>query len=192
MSEPARGGGLTAAALEFAKLSPLWSKRLQRREITKQAISEPYTLMVDVSHAVVENAHADWVSDVFAHCEKATTSPDPEVIECALLGLLENVQNIASHAETAADPDKFVPMLGPSSRRLWDGLNRLWFEVAEHPPSHGTPDVYRHVDHVEVRKHIQAMYRRLPDGRYVSVPTVLIWEVEHGRGPHWSQFLRNR
>jgi hypothetical protein len=83
-------------------------------------------------------------------------------------------------------------MLGPTSRKLWDALNRLWFEVAEHPPSHGSPDVYRHVDHVEIRRHMQSMYRRLPDGRYVSVPTVLIWEVEHGLGPHLDQFQRNR
>ena len=192
MSVPARGGGLTVAALEFAKLSPLWSKRLQRREITTQADSEPYTLMGDISYAVVESADADWVTDMFAHCEKVTASPDPEVIECALLGFLGNVQNIASHTEVAANPDNFLPMLGPTSRRLWDGLNRLWFEVAEHPPKHGKPGVYRHLEHVSARKHMQQMYRRLPDGRYVSVATVLIWEVEHRRGPHWGQFLRNR
>ena len=65
-------------------------------------------------------------------------------------------------------------------------------EVAEHPPKHGKPGVYRHLEHVSARKHMQQMYRRLPDGRYVSVATVLIWEVEHRLGPHWGQFLRNR
>lgn len=83
-------------------------------------------------------------------------------------------------------------MLGPTSRRLWDGLNRLWFEVAEHPPRNGKPAVYGHVEHGELRKHMQQMYRRLPDDHYVSAATVLIWEVEHRRGPHLGQFQRNR
>jgi len=47
------------------------------------------------------------------------------VQEAAVIGLLEGIQNIASH-DKQIDPDEFIVWLGPVSKNYWDRLNRFW------------------------------------------------------------------
>ena len=57
--------------------------------------------------------------------ERLHVEGDAYVRILATVGYLEDLQNIAGHADDL-DPADFVPYLGPESRRWWNGLNAFW------------------------------------------------------------------
>ncbi len=60
---------------------------------------------------------------VFEVVELLHKEGDPYVREAATIGLLEGIQNNASHR---FDPEVFLQFLGPETRKWWDELNAFW------------------------------------------------------------------
>ena len=65
---------------------------------------------------------------VFLVVERLHTEGDDYVREAASIGLLEDIQNIASWEPGVfgKDAGAFLPYLYPETRRWWDKLNRFW------------------------------------------------------------------
>jgi hypothetical protein len=57
---------------------------------------------------------------VFQVIERLHVEGDPYVKEAATIGLLEGIQNIA------AQPEAFIPYLGPETHKWWLELNDFW------------------------------------------------------------------
>ena len=55
-----------------------------------------------------------------------------DVRELATIGVLEGIQNVWGNS--GADPEEFVPFLGPLSARAWTDLNRFWFGEIPYVP----------------------------------------------------------
>ena len=68
--------------------------------------------------------HADQLSAVFAAIERLHTEGDHWTREAATIGILESIQNIASHR--AFDLAPVVNRLGPVSLEWWNKLNDFW------------------------------------------------------------------
>src|SRR4051812_26644380 len=60
---------------------------------------------------------------VFDVVEKLHIEGDDYVKGAATIGLLEGIQNIASHTETGIDAEEFVQYLKPESAKWWHQLN---------------------------------------------------------------------
>src|SRR5260370_91128 len=59
----------------------------------------------------------------FAMLEKILNEGDEDARGLATVGIIEGVQNIASHSCGA---DVFVPWLGATSHTVWSQIERLW------------------------------------------------------------------
>lgn len=61
---------------------------------------------------------------IFGVVEQWIEKGDPYVVNAAIVGLLETIQNICSHGPDSAD--RFLPWLGPKSLAGWEDLNSFW------------------------------------------------------------------
>lgn len=61
---------------------------------------------------------------IFSVVEQWIEKGDPYVVNAAIVGLLETIQNICSHGPDPAD--RFLPWLGPKSLLAWQDLNSFW------------------------------------------------------------------
>ncbi|HKB39482.1 MAG TPA: hypothetical protein VKD72_23800 [Gemmataceae bacterium] len=61
---------------------------------------------------------------VFAAVERLHVEGEHYVREAAIVGLLEDLQNLNLHSATK--PEQFREYLGPVSARWWDKLYRFW------------------------------------------------------------------
>jgi hypothetical protein len=94
---------------------------------------------IDETHAAVarhlvdllERGIADELAATLGVIERLHTEGDAYVQELATIGYLEDLQAVAARSLTV-EPDDFVPLLGPESRRWWRGLNAFW--SGEAPP----------------------------------------------------------
>jgi hypothetical protein len=64
------------------------------------------------------------LAPAFAAIERLHVEGDDWAREAATIGILEAVQNIASHS--GYDLSQWVECLGPESRRWWNKLNDFW------------------------------------------------------------------
>lgn len=64
------------------------------------------------------------LTQAFRSIEHLLCDGDDYVREAATIGILETLQNLASHGHTRAK--EYEPFLGEVSRRQWDALNRFW------------------------------------------------------------------
>lgn len=71
-----------------------------------------------------ENAAHRPFERVFSLVEKSLTDGDADTREIAMVGFLEDIQNVASHKHFGAKA--FEGWLGPATRVAWDQLNALW------------------------------------------------------------------
>jgi hypothetical protein len=172
--------------IKFARLCPELDTRRRRRAVQKEATSAPFALMGELAHHVVADSNAPWVVDLFTEAERRVENPDPIDAEIVLLGLLENLQNIASHHDTPAAPDEIEVRLGPTCRVGWRRLNAAWASVAEEVagPTAVSLQQYETVTNATLRQTLQLSLRRMPDDRLISVADVLRYEVRHGLGTH--------
>jgi hypothetical protein len=86
-----------------------------------------YVHLGEVARHIVDLAKQNLRSEfeaVFIVVERLHVEGDAYVREAATIGLLEGIQNIASHA--GVDAELFRQYLRPVSLRWWDKLNRLW------------------------------------------------------------------
>lgn len=63
---------------------------------------------------------------IFDVVEKLHKGGDDYVKEAATIGLLEGIQNIASHTENGVNAEEFVQYLKPESAKWWRQLNEFW------------------------------------------------------------------
>ncbi|MGI8855887.1 MAG: DUF7674 family protein [Thermomicrobiales bacterium] len=86
----------------------------------------PYTDIAQFAHFLVEgvrNNQTDCFISAFQSLERLIVEGDEEVRGVLTIGLLEDVQNIASHS---GGYDIFLPWLGPETRRAWVEIERMW------------------------------------------------------------------
>ncbi len=195
MSSTASSSSREEIALALVALSPLLSKRSQRRTSQQLAAQAPYEAVQRVAELVVTESGAEWVARLFRSVEDVLAEKNKEAVEFMAFSLFEDVQNFSSHGDTAASPRDFMPMLGPLSAKVWAAVDQIWATVGENldevrtrVPSTNeeplTPERYQSLQNPELRRIIRSIYRRLPDGTYVSVADVLVYETIHGGGPH--------
>lgn len=72
----------------------------------------------------LDQGETDRFPAVFGVVEQWIDKGDPYVVNAAVVGLLETIQNICSHGPDSAD--RFLPWLGPKSRAAWEDLNSFW------------------------------------------------------------------
>ena len=91
-----------------------------------------YLAMGELAHYVVECYEQDDTTQyqkLFSAVERVLQNGDSEVQNLVWVGLLEDIQNIASHRSLG--PDVFRVWLGPQSLIAWDEVNRGMQKVAE-------------------------------------------------------------
>ncbi len=70
-----------------------------------------------------EHGRTEELRPVFNMIERLHKEGDAYVREAATIGLLEGIQNVASHR---FDPEVFVPFLSPEAAKWWHELNAFW------------------------------------------------------------------
>src|SRR5882724_5766857 len=107
---------------------PAWTENL------KEWGGESCGLYIDLgefAHYIVkayENGQWHDVTAAFDALEKLLVEGDSETQDYAALGIIETLQNVASHHWGA---DVFVPYLKPHSERVWNEINQGWKDLAE-------------------------------------------------------------
>jgi hypothetical protein len=87
------------------------------------AMSELAQYLVDAYEA----GDTSFFPDVFACVERLLQTGDDEVHGLVVIGLLEDIQNIASHRSFG--PSVFRPWLDERTASAWEDLNRFWSGV---------------------------------------------------------------
>ena len=167
---------------------------LQRRKLKSSAKAKPYESIAQVVRRAVADPSADWIPALFASAESTIALGRPALTEFVAVGLFEGCQNLASHSDVDVDLDPFVALLGPASRGVWDSVIAHWNAVAAEvdfaAPKRMTAESYESMDHPELRAWLQDVYRRMPDGCFVGLADVIIFETNHGGGPHVDKARR--
>src|SRR5947207_6234637 len=97
-------------------LAPAWERHLE--EWRGYEDRGTYNDVSVLAHYLVEVAAAgktECFPEVFDVVERLISEGDDNVRELAVVGLIEDIQNIA--VNTHVDPDLFLPWLGPASRK---------------------------------------------------------------------------
>jgi hypothetical protein len=112
---------------------------------------------------MLERGQTETFQQIFEAVERLQLEGEHYVQEAAVVGLLEDLQNL--HLHTRTRPDQFREFLGPESIKAWDALNHFWCDVhaakeagplgSAKPPI--DPDS---VEDPELRRMIQQMYRK--------------------------------
>jgi hypothetical protein len=71
-----------------------------------------------------EQGNHDVIARVLAHAERLLEANDSQTNGLIVVGLLEDIQTIASHRPFGYAV--FAPHLGPISRRAWSEIERAW------------------------------------------------------------------
>ena len=113
-----------------SRLPGQWQEFLKESE--KETSPPWYLVMGELAHFLVENyaqgATAEF-SDLFASVETLLHKPDPELENLITVGLLEDIQNVASHRDFGAAP--FLQWLGPRSLVVWNEINTYMKRVSD-------------------------------------------------------------
>jgi hypothetical protein len=133
-----------------------------------------YLAMGELAHYVVEaygQGNAAQCQKLFSTVERVLQNGDSEVQNLIWVGLLEDIQNIASHRSFG--PDVFRAWLGPQTLIAWDEVNRGMKKVAEWASQHRKRDddspgassfdseaALSQVENPELRRIIEQMYRK--------------------------------
>jgi len=134
-----------------------------------------YLAMGELAHYIVdayEQANTSLYEELFSAVEHVLQSGDAEIQNLIWVGLLEDIQNIASHRSFG--PDVFRVWLGPQSLIAWDEVDRGMRKAAEwvsqqrgdNHPSEGVDKIdleatLSQVESPELRRIIEQMYRKM-------------------------------
>ncbi|MDZ7731941.1 MAG: hypothetical protein U5R31_01450 [Acidimicrobiia bacterium] len=149
------------------------------------------------AHHLVELATSGDASElpaVFTVVDAVLDEGDGFAVSIVRTGLIEELQNIASHRDVPVDPDDLRPVLGPRATEVWDELDAAWQAAADAELGdrrRSPAETYLHLGHVDRRK-IQSMTRELPDGTLAAPSDVVRYEAarydeELGR---WLRVMR--
>ncbi|MDY3554403.1 hypothetical protein R5W24_003525 [Gemmata sp. JC717] len=116
---------------------------------------------------MLERGEAADFPAVFGAVERLQAEGEHYVREAAIVGLLEDLQNLNLHAG-GTEPEQFRPFLGPESAAAWDELYVLWHNVGVlkaagllEPTPGPTPMVDpTTIQDPELRRVVQHVYRR--------------------------------
>lgn len=129
-----------------------------------------YLAMGELAHYIVEcfeQGDTSRYQELFSAVERVLENGDREVQNLIWVGLLEDIQNIASHRSFG--PDVFRTWLGSQSLIAWNEINRGMQKVTEwssrnpRPSSAGNIDpvaALSQVENPELRRIIEQMYRK--------------------------------
>src|SRR5262245_39688685 len=112
------------------RIGPAWENHLAFWD--GEAERGHYNDVGVVAHHLVDSFQSGDISEfpaVFALLERCLVEGDEQVKELATIGVIEDIQNIASHRSFG--PWVFYDWLGPESRAAWDELWVFWQHVAE-------------------------------------------------------------
>ena len=143
-----------------------WQEFLKEWE--KETSPPWYLGMGDLAHYIVEK-YAEGTTtefpDLFASVEALLHKPDPELKNLITVGLLEDIQNVASHRDFGAAP--FLQWLGPRSLVVWNEINAYMKRVsdwaAKQDPGRDAFDAGKallQVENPQLKKIIESMYRK--------------------------------
>ena len=143
-----------------------WQEFLQEWE--KETSPPWYLVMGELAHYLVEKyaqqATAEF-PELFASVESLLRKPDPELENLITVGLLEDIQNVATHRDFGAA--SFLRWLGPRSLVVWNGINEYMKRVgdwaAKQEPRREAFDAEKALSQVEnpqLKKIIESMYRK--------------------------------
>lgn len=113
---------VVAADLTFA---PAWQRFLD--EWGKETELPLYLALGDLADHLIlqlDRGDTDRFPAVFDVVERWIVDGDAYVVNAAVVGLLETIQNICSHGTKSAD--RFLPWLEPKSKAAWEDLNSFW------------------------------------------------------------------
>jgi hypothetical protein len=124
-----------------------------------------------VAHHIVDSFERGDLSEfptAFALLERCVSDGDEQASERAVIGIIEDIQNIGSHRSFG--PWVFYEWLGPQSRSAWDKLCESWRQVADakaaglreprpDQPSAPQPDPSG-IQDPALRRMIESLYRR--------------------------------
>ncbi len=86
-----------------------------------------YNDLAELAHFVIDSCDkgkVDIVKRVLNHTERLLEKRDPQITQLLVVGLLEDIQIIATHFSFG--PEAFVPYLGPISMRAWYEIAKTW------------------------------------------------------------------
>jgi hypothetical protein len=106
---------------------PAWAKHV---EFWGQDERGAYNDMTVIARYLVDCCERGQVGEfpaAFALLERCLAEGDDRAREAATIGIIEDIQNIASHRPFGAEA--FTPWLQPLSRSAWDKVAAWWREV---------------------------------------------------------------
>ena len=143
-----------------------WQEFLMEAE--KETSPPWFLVMGELAHYLVEKYAQQTTAEfpqLFASVEALLHNPSPELENLITVGLLEDIQNVASHRDFGAAP--FLQWLGPRSLVVWNEINAYMKRVsdwaAKQEPRREGFDAEKALSQVEnpqLRKIIESMYRK--------------------------------
>lgn len=124
---------LLEACPSFLPIYKEFLSEWQEDEDTKLEGLPYYLALGDLAHHLIELLkvrNTKSFSKVFEVVETWHVEGTNYVKEAATIGLLEGIQNIASHDKSINSED-FLFWLGPISKESWHKLNQFWNRVLE-------------------------------------------------------------
>jgi hypothetical protein len=136
-----------------------------------------YLAMGELSHYVVER-YAQGATEefpkLFAMIESLLENPSPELENLIIVGLLEDIQNVASHRDFGMSP--FQKWLGPRTLVAWDDIRAYidrvdawsaqqkprWWQFWRRRKVFDPEKALAQVESPELKKIIESMYRKRP------------------------------
>ena len=117
---------------------------------------------------MVGRSEMDALPAIFRAVERLQVEGEPYVQEAAVVGLLEDLQNLHLH-EGDTEPEQFRQYLGPKSVVAWDELYVLWQNVVAmkaagmlQPQSGPAPKIDPEmIQDPKLRRFVQHLYRRV-------------------------------
>lgn len=162
--------GLVATAPNFRNRWEIFLKEWENNPPTPW-----YIAMSELAHYVVESYAEGTTTELpnlFKAVEALLENPDPELENLIAVGLLEDIQNVASHRNFGAAP--FRQWLRPRSVVLWDevdaNMKRVaaweaenrprWWQFWRRRSVFDAAQALKEVENAELKKIIEANYRK--------------------------------
>jgi len=135
-----------------------------------------YVGMSELAHYIVES-YAQRATEefpiLFGTIENLLQNPDPELENLIVVGLFEDIQNIASHRDCGASP--FRRWLGTRSIIAWDEVDSFmgrvaaraaqkrprWWQFWRRRSVFDAQKALEHVENPELRKMIESDFRKI-------------------------------
>jgi hypothetical protein len=119
-------GVLLKVCLSF---HPTWEAFLEHWKESADDLPHYLALADFARHLIgmLERSETESFPAIFQEVERLQLEGEHYVREAAVVGLLEDLQNLNLHSTT--EPEQFRPFLSPESSKAWDKLYEFWNTV---------------------------------------------------------------